>query len=830
MHGRFWRRVTFALVGVFAAFLTAVVPGGAAGAQDDPANDQQVVRLTGNYEIRPDEGRVLVEEAISVSNVRGNQVSGDTITSFFWTGHPVWAPDDAEGLSISVEGRELEWEVADTIQGTDIISADFFRNLNLGQTQIIDVSYTLPTYGPGEGPRRLNSALFELELLICCNFESIDLTVTVPSDFEVDPAIGLAFQVSRQGSNNVYTFTDDEDTGRYTEILFTQWAGFDATGLESTEAQVGGQPVTIAYPPDDQRWGDETALLASEVGAELETLLGRPMPAGELVLRQGTNREFLSFGVAGPFDEPVVLPRDYSDAALGITLANNWMLGDVFVDDRVREGLAIGIGAGAVENTGRAGIDTLGAPPGTTQAGLASLFSLIIDEVGVEALGELVQMAEANETAYLAPGSAPGSAESVATIPGDWRRFVDLLEFRLDSRPSVDLVANSLLTADEIAQLGDRDRAVDRYETLRGRADGVVPLGIRTAMTNWDFGQADQLMNEAEAVLTDRERIVEALPDRADDEGLALGETWAQAESVDDLAAVGQELTDREDEINRSGRLLIVLIVGGVLLLVLLALAVFLLLRRRRSQHPSSPTGPSHGAFVGQHSASGAPGSPGGGWVPPQQYGTAPGVPGAGPGQAPPTAPWSPPPDQSGASGGPSPVMPAPGIPSPAMPAPGGPPTEAPAPAGPAPAGPPPGQTPTAPAQTPPPPGQTPTAPAQTPPPPTQTPTAPAQTPPADVSATGSQAATVSFQAPTIAVSEAPTVSVPNPKKSDGSGEKPDGGQGNGGPDDGGPGPRSQVDTKTFEGSSNDPNDASDPNDAIDGEAKTEPGDGPGSS
>ncbi|MEL6983829.1 MAG: hypothetical protein AAFO29_15495, partial [Actinomycetota bacterium] len=194
-----------------------------ASAQDDAATDQRVVRLVGEYFVDANTGVVDVTEEITVSNVRGSTRSGNTITSYFWTGHTIWVPTDAVDLSISVDGEELEWEVADTISGIDIISADYRRNLNFGQTRVIDVTYTMPTYAPGLGVRRINQALFDFELIICCGFEEVDLTVIVPAGFDVTPSNALRFESTPGQTVQSFNFSDNEVTGQFTELLITSW-------------------------------------------------------------------------------------------------------------------------------------------------------------------------------------------------------------------------------------------------------------------------------------------------------------------------------------------------------------------------------------------------------------------------------------------------------------------------------------------------------------------------------------------------------------------------------------------------------------------------------
>lgn len=665
--------------------------GGAASAQDDAATDQRVVRLVGDYVVDAAGGAVDVTEEITVSNVRGSTRSGNTITSYFWTGHTIWAPTDAQDLSISVDGEELEWEVADTISGIDIISADYRRNLNFGQTRVIDVSYTLPTYAPDLGARRINEAFFDFELIICCGFEEVDLTVVIPSRFDVTPSNALRFESTPGQTVQSFTFSDNEVTGQFTELLFTDWSGFNEAGMERSTAPVGdgGSEVELVYPPDDQAWAVTATTDLTDLGGVLEELVGVPFPNQSTVLRQGPNPDFDVWGVTGGADqaaEPddvLILPRDYDQRGLAATLALAWMSEDsTFTDGVVREGLAYEFASEAIARTGGspADPDQPGGGAALSPEGRQWVIRQVADEIGYDGLTELLAMARDGETAY----EGEGEVEQSATIPADWRRFVDLAERRLGSEQVVPVFTDHVLDGAGLAMLDERADTLDDYEELEQAADGVMPLGIRDAMTNWEFEQAGTLLTTAQDVIDERERIIEADAERADDADLALGETWADARSVEDLEAVQAGLLDRENELERGQLIRLILIGLGALLLVALVVGALLFRRRRAAAGAGGQAEPVIDLTDGGAGASGPWAQPpAGGFAAPV---AAPPVPEAGapapvpsaPGFAVPTIPPSGPPP------GPAPaVAPSPGVISTpdGIPAPAGTPTANPVPA-----------------------------------------------------------------------------------------------------------------------------------------------------
>ena len=168
-------------------------------------------------------------------------------------------------------------------------------------------------------------------------------------------------------------------------------------------------------------------------------------------------------------------------------------------------------------------------------------------------------------------------------------------------------MAEHVADDDGRTEIEARADAVDRYDALAADTDQPVPVGIREAMTNWDFDEADTMLTAAESVVAERERIVGDDPERAADEALTLGSAWAQAESADDLAAVQTSLLDRESELERNGLLRILIIVGAAAL-ALGALVAAVLWRRGRSGGSTSD----HSVEVVQPGpvVDGSPGSP----------------------------------------------------------------------------------------------------------------------------------------------------------------------------------------------------------------------------
>ncbi|MEL6980929.1 MAG: hypothetical protein AAFO29_00740, partial [Actinomycetota bacterium] len=455
-------------------------------------------------------------------------------------------------------------------------------------------------------------------------------------------------------------------------------SGFNERGMQRSTAAVDGDgtEVELVYPPDDQAWATETSADLVAYGSALEELTGVPFPGQSTVLRQGPNFEFDEWGITAEDDEVLILPRDYDERGLAATLALAWMSDpeSPFTDAVIREGLAYEFASEAIARSGGRASEPAEPAGGAAldPEGRQWVIRQVADEIGYDGLTELLALARADETAY----EGTGDAEPSATIPGDWRRFVDLAERRLGSERVAPVFNEHVLDAAGVAMLEDRADALDEYEQLESAADGVVPVGIRDAMTNWEFEEAETMLAAAQGVVDERDRIIEADAERAGDDGLALGDEWAEAESTEDLEAVQATILDRESELERGQLIRLALIGLGVLALIALVVGALLFRRRKAAGSDDSatpPTGP-------------PPSGPA-----PDQFGVPQAVAPVGPAPAgPPAAPVVVPPADLGAPpvGQPAPpaaVPPAPVPPAPVPPAPGfaipaPPPVETPAP------------------------------------------------------------------------------------------------------------------------------------------------------
>jgi hypothetical protein len=173
------------------------------------------------------------------------------------------------------------------------------------------------------------------------------------------------------------------------------------------------------------------------------------------------------------------------------------------------------------------------------------VMSAIVDRIGIDAVGEVIHAASANEIAYR---GAP--APELVAARDDWRRFLDLVE-ELAAAEVTDLFRNHVVG--DTAELADRDEARAAYARLLSSTRWLPPLAVRAPMGDWRFADAVDAINDASAVL-DAWSGIEA-------DAAALGVTvpptlesaYQGAErSLDDASGVAASLREALDAVARA--------------------------------------------------------------------------------------------------------------------------------------------------------------------------------------------------------------------------------------------------------------------------------------
>ena len=515
------------------------------------------------------------------------------------------------------------------------------------------------------------------------------VTVTFPKGYQVDVEVGdlPAPSVDDEGRTIFKTGRLDKPLDFFAYFVGDRPGAYDENAISTTVA-AAPVDVTVRSWAEDDAWGERIGGLFERGLPELSTRIGLPWPREEgLVVQESVSRS--TGGYAGLFDPTrghVEVAYYADDFVVLHEAAHAWFNGNLLAERWALEAFASYY---ALETAADLKVEAKGdeltdelrkakiplnawGPIGREErnvedfayAATLEVARRIADRAGEEGLQEVWQAASAKAGAYQPPGAgpeasggtsaggSPAAAEPERVLgPPDWRALLDLLEEHTDATYD-DIWREWIVRSSDVALLNERATARARYDTVVSEAaEWSLPRPIRDAMRAWQFDTAGGLLDEAAAVLEQRDAIDTAAADAGltppdslrttfeGDDGFADARTEieTQLEVIDryvdavaskpvnpdvftqlglwdatpekDLAKAAKAYTagDLEtsaasadgarllwiqaDGVGRTRAVMIALVVLGILLLVIVSFVAAVRIRRAR-RHPAGVTGP----------------------------------------------------------------------------------------------------------------------------------------------------------------------------------------------------------------------------------------------
>ena len=376
------------------------------------------------------------------------------------------------------------------------------------------------------------------------------VTVLFPKGYTVDVEVGDLPTPTVDGEGRtVYK------TGRLNKPLdFFAYFVADRPGAydeKDVPATVAGAPVgvTVRSWAEDDAWGKRVGGLFEKGLPKLSERIGLPWPRDEgLVVQESVSRS--TGGYAGLFDPTrghVEVAYYADDFVVLHEAAHAWFNGNLLADRWALEAFAsyYALEAAAdlkVKAKGDELTDELReakiplnawGPIGREErktedyayAATLEVARQIAERAGEEGLQEVWQAAADNTGAYQPPadtgseggtsgGGTPVAAEPERVLgPPDWRGLLDLLEEHTDATYE-DIWREWIVRSSDEAMLDQRATARTEYDAVVDEAAGwSLPRPIRDAMRAWQFDTATGLLDEATAVLEQRDTIDTAAAD-----------------------------------------------------------------------------------------------------------------------------------------------------------------------------------------------------------------------------------------------------------------------------------------------------------------------------
>lgn len=528
------------------------------------------------YEVLPDEGRVAVTVRIAATNRLR-----DTVTKRYYYEEAVLAvlPETAN-FRLTAEAGSPSVAVMSRDAAGAYLRLRFGSRLAAGQT--MDLTLTFDLLDPGGAPDRPirispSFVTFQAWAYASASTPGSSVEVRVPGGYTVELGRGpLAGPTTNADGWRVYTSDALEAPLLFVADVTADRAGGYVDGRRSSTVGDATVILVLRAWPDDPAWrarvGDLFIRGLTVLGDEIEA----PWPFTDALTVEETLVRG-SGGFAGTFDPAAQLIRVGHTASAGVVLheaAHGWFNGRLVADRWIAEAFAsyyaeraaaalevaidspdlleVSMEAALPLNAWAAAGTASPAQDGYGYAASLALAREIAALVGDEVLRETWIAASAGMPAFQPGDAGVGPAPETGAAPPDWRSLLDLLEERSDPGAGAALERlwrRWVIRPDDAALLDARADAREAYAAaLAAAVPWTLPRSIRDAMRTWQFDAALGLIDDARAVLRQRDLIAAtaAMAGLTPPDALRLafegedGFAVAAAEAATELAVMGR--------------------------------------------------------------------------------------------------------------------------------------------------------------------------------------------------------------------------------------------------------------------------------------------------
>jgi len=494
-------------------------------------------------------------------DIRATNLKPSTATTYFYFDTiTLGLPDEAKAVTASAGGGRLTV----TTRARDGYRQAVVHTPRLlyHQTHSTQLRFDLPGGKPrSDSPVRIGRAHAAFTAWAYGDPRLADVRIVLPSSFEAD-VHGWPDELANQprstarGGLRTFAVDDLDDPDHWYATIDAS----DDEALTDVSLDVSGKAVTVHAWPEDKTWSDRVASVLRSGLPRLEAAIGLPWPVdGDLAVSEVSAEEIGGYGGQyDPSSDEIQVSEDLDPHVIVHEAAHAWFNRSIFAQRWINEGLAdeyaarvVALGDGdepeappRVVPVSAGHFDLNDWPPpsriddatrATENFGYDASWHVIhelVSEVGDARMRAVFAAASARQLAYL--GSTP--AETAKTVTPDWRRFLDLVETVGGSTSASKLFTDFVVTDNEAPALTERAAARARYQQLLvDGADWLPGILVRKPMNDWDFDEASTAIDEAEAVLADRDKLRATVADL----GLAfpanLEPVYETADSADDL-------------------------------------------------------------------------------------------------------------------------------------------------------------------------------------------------------------------------------------------------------------------------------------------------------
>ena len=529
------------------------------------------VESTSTYTVDAVTGGVRVQVDLAVTNQVPNKTTGNIIRKTYYEGFGFYVTEFAANVSVvSAEGAPLAatLEPSDN-EGFAVLDIEFAKNIFYQQTARMTVTYDLVGDEPrGETGVRINPSYSSFEAYGIGDSGLTTVRVVIPDFYETE-TFGSEVERSLGGGVVTYSATAIENPNEFGIFVSAR----NDNALESERVTIDGNDYAVNHWPGDDEWSNYVQTQIDDGLPVLEELIGQDWPIDQRFVVRQTNTPYL-YGYAGWFStvsNDIEIGEDLDQETMLHELSHAWFNSELFDERWLSEGFAQTYSNQAIEELdGTPGRPTI--PRASDEYGFDLnrwndlsvgddteaeetygyntswyVVDKVTDELGFDTMRDVLAVIATDELPY--KGRVSGQRDDTTVY--SWQRLLDWSEQLDDESDLQALLVDWVLTSSDAAFLDKRNDARTAYESLEDAGDSwTVPVGIRVAMSGWEFDRIDETVASGLAVLEARNDL-RAASKRV---GVTIPGTFqedyeAADNSVDALAAIRTALEDQLDAV-----------------------------------------------------------------------------------------------------------------------------------------------------------------------------------------------------------------------------------------------------------------------------------------
>ncbi len=489
------------------------------------AGDGLTLSTSATYTIVPSKQVVRVVIDLTARNNKPNLTSGGTITRYFYDAARLAIQAEAKNVRATSGGKRVTTSLKPD-DGFAVLEVRFRASIFFQQSATTRITFDLP----GGAPRSASSIRVgtAFATFVAWAFgDSGSVRIVVPAGFEADTSGSEVTSATSAGATVLRATAIADPADWYVVVNADRESALTRERIDLA----GGEHVVIRGWPEDDDWRSRVRDLLTTGLPELAEQTGLDWPVtGDLTVFE-VHTPLLE-GYAGVFilnEDRIEISEDLDDLTILHEASHAWFNGGLFQGRWINEGFADAFAARALdgvsiggwapkpvdptdaasvrlmvwEHPGRIADDETDAREQYGYEASWTVLRSLLAEIGEASMRDVLAAAEHRWIPYV----GAGTVETV-TGPADWRRFLDLLQEAGGSTTADEVFRRWVVTDAQIDILDKRAAARVRWaELVKAGGAWAAPYAVRDPLSRWDFAGATTRMEQATAILAQRDEI-----------------------------------------------------------------------------------------------------------------------------------------------------------------------------------------------------------------------------------------------------------------------------------------------------------------------------------